>query len=250
MPRDINICIDTSQLPLAARSETSSNFTVDFPTSIILGSMDWFLSLTSLSTWNSFHNLSSKYFNNVFTVTQPGPINTVITVPNGRYSFEDFKTFFDSLAPAGIATFTVNNNTGKFRLVVAVGCQLTMTRHSAFNFGFLGGERDNSTTVTFTAGTTESIVTPQWSNGITSLLFSCDLTSNSSLNGGSSNVIAQFNPRAAPFASIVFEPINRLYMQVNKKEITRIKCRITDQSNRLVDLEGEDVVITLTLRQF
>lgn len=251
MPRDINICIDTSGLSLVARGETSTNFTVDFPTPIILGSMDWFLSLTSLATWNSFHNISTKYGNHLFDVADLTNVtNTIVTIPNGRYSFEDFNTLFKTFILDTNIGFSVNNNTGKFKMVVAADHHITMSRHSAYNFGFLGGVFRDSSTILFDGGTYESVTTPQWTNGITSLLFQCDLTSNSSLNGNTGNVIAQFNPQAESFARIYFEPINRLYMQVNKKEIVTIKCKITDQSNRVIDLEGEDVVVNLTVRQF
>lgn len=252
MPRDINISIDTSTLNLAAKGETSTNFTVDFPTPIILGSMNWYLSLSYLSTWNSFHNIGTEFSNNVFIVTNTvTAVATTITVPNGRYSFEDFNAYYESQVPADGPIFTVNNNTGKFKMVVPVNRTIQMSAHSAYNFGFQFGEKGSNAQISFLANNTiESVNTPQWSNGITSLLFSCDLTSNSTLNGRPGSVIAQFNPRSGPFEALVFEPINRQYMQVNKREFTSIKCKITDQSGGSINLQGEDVVISMILREF
>lgn len=251
MPRDINISVDTSTLNLAARGETTTSFSVDFPTPIILGSMNWFLSFTKLATFKSFHTISPIFPNHQYIVTNTlTSVVTTITIPSGHYSFQDFNAVYNAQVPVGGPTFSVNNNTGKFTLTVPANYQIQMTAHSAYNFGLLGGVKNDPSPNIYPTGTFTSPNVPQWSNGITSFLLSCDLTSSSTLNGKQGNVIAQFSTDGiGTFEPVVYEPFNRNFFQVNKKEITKITFRITDQSGRSVDFQGEHFTISMILRQ-
>jgi hypothetical protein len=61
-------------------------------------------------------------------------------------------------------------------------------------------------------------------------------------------VLLSFTPDVPPQAAFDVEPYNPTYIQVNKETISSIRIRLTDQNDNLLDLEGEDVVVILSLK--
>ena len=194
-------------------------------------------------------------------------ISYVITIDDGIFSFEDFKDEFERQQALGgfsgtPITFTVNRNTGKFKMVVAPTCQIEMSITSAVMFGFVdkttvpeyanGGQwwtAVNNFVSYLESSTTTSTFTAEWSMGILSLNLETDITTNSIANGKSAHVIANFSPNTVPFGKITYEPINPVYLQVGTRAISGIKIRITDQSGNVVPLRDE-VDMLFVIRPF
>jgi hypothetical protein len=269
---DIILNIDTSTIP-ASDKRSSSDFTIVMSNPIRLEELSYNLVLLKLNTFYSLYNLNLiKYQNTEFDVSEdPGGsnpvINLTITIPDGIYSFEDFVEEFERQQALGgfsgtPITFTVNRNTGKFTMVVAPTCQITMSITSSVMFGFYDKTQvvayadngkwwsavDNFMTY-LENSTTISTFTPEWSMGVVSMNLECDITSNSISNGRSRAVVANFSPRTAPFGSLEYEPINPTYMQINSRNIQRINFRITDQSGNVLELHDE-VSILMAIRPF
>lgn len=259
---DIPIHID-SAVVASTHKRSSADFEQKFSNPIRLDSLDYNLVLLKLNTYYAIYNFDfAKYTNTEFYVSEvPGgsnpDINLTITIPDGIYSFEDFKDEFERQQALGgfsgtPITFTVNRNTGKFQMVVEGTCQIAMSITSAVMFGFynktlIAEYNDNgkwwsnsTTTVVYTsATTTTSTFTPEWSMGTLSLNLETDITTNSIANGKSANVIANFSPSTVPFGKIVYEPINPVYLQVGTRAISGMKIKITDQSGNIVNLRDE-----------
>ena len=257
MSHDITLSFDTSTLK--PHQGTPTDFTVEFQRPIDLGSLLYSVSLVKLATWYSIYNFSSVEHSNTIFNIDDGTDNVDITIPNGIYSFEDFNSYITpaiiSEFGSEVVKFEVNDNTGKFVITLAANVTLIISNGSASNFGLVDRYVDgwDKTSVSYSAGGSgqviESTFTPQWTNGIQSMNLECDLTSNSSLNGKSSSIIAQFAPRGAPFGSIIFEPKNLVFSQVNKKNFNRIRIKLTDQSGNLIDLNGENMSLMLIIRK-
>ena len=47
---------------------------------------------------------------------------------------------------------------------------------------------------------------------------------------------------------IVESPINPVYMRCHNKSLTKINFKLTDQSNNLIDLQEEELVVTLFVK--
>ncbi|KAL3867927.1 hypothetical protein ACJMK2_040769 [Sinanodonta woodiana] len=58
-------------------------------------------------------------------------------------------------------------------------------------------------------------------------------------------ILYSFSPAAPPGYLIVESPINPVYMRCHNRFLTRINFRLTDQSNNLIDLQEEELVVTL-----
>jgi len=269
---DTVLDIDTSTIP-STMKRSNADFTVIMQPPLRFRSLAYNLVLKSLSTFYSIPNFDfAKYTNTEFYVSEvPGgsnpDINLTITIPDGIYSFEDFKDEFERQQALGgfsgtPITFTVNRNTGKFQMVVEGTCQIAMSITSAVMFGFynktlIAEYNDNgkwwsnsTTTVVYTsATTTTSTFTPEWSMGTLSLNLETDITTNSIANGKSANVIANFSPSTVPFGKIVYEPINPVYLQIGTRAISGMKIKITDQSGNIVNLRDE-VDMLFVIRPF
>ena len=269
---DIPISIDSSTIP-ATHKVSSADFEQRFANPIRLDSLEYNLVLLKLNAYYSIFNFdASKYQNTVFTVSEdPGGSNPVIsyviTIDDGIFSFEDFKDEFERQQALGgfsgtPITFTVNRNTGKFKMVVAPTCQIEMSITSAVMFGFVdkttvpeyanGGQwwtAVNNFVSYLESSTTTSTFTAEWSMGILSLNLETDITTNSIANGKSAHVIANFSPNTVPFGKITYEPINPVYLQVGTRAISGIKIRITDQSGNVVPLRDE-VDMLFVIRPF
>ena len=269
---DTVLDIDTSTIP-STMKRSNADFTVIMQPPLRFRSLAYNLVLKSLSTFYSIPNFDfAKYTNTEFYITEvPGgsnpDINYTIQIPDGIYSFENFKDLFEQQQALGgfsgtPITFTVNRNTGKFQMVVASTCSVAMNITSAVMFGFAdktliaeyannGKWWSNSTTsVVYTSGTTTtSTFIPEWNMGMVSLSLECDIISNSFSNGRQRSVIANFSPMTTPYGHIFYQPINPNRMQINSQNIPKMTFRITDQSGNVVNLQ-DNVAIILAIEPF
>jgi hypothetical protein len=261
MSHDILLSFDTATLPASAG--TPSDFEVRLQTPINIPDLNYSVSLVKLNTWYSLHNFNAlEHANTTFDIDD-GVTNSVIVVPDGIYSFEDFNDFMVENLTAAYApasplpvVFSVNNNTGKFSIVLQAGVTMIISQSSASNFGLVdrfASSYDKTALNSYTAGgsalTLTSLFTPQWNNNIQSFNLEVDLTNNATLNGKNSQIIAMFSPRTSPFGSIEFEPKNLVFQQVNKTSIQSVRLRLTDQSGNTIGLNGENMSVLLLIRR-
>ena len=127
-----------------------------------------------------------------------------------------------------------------------------MSIASAQQFGFeqwsnqsMGIKKTN--TITYNT-TTVSGFMPSWSMGIDSINVNADIVANSWSNGESSNVIGSFVPRLVPpYGSMYDEPVDSPKLQVNKTNIDRVRIQLTDQSGRVINLNGDHLAGALVI---
>ena len=61
-------------------------------------------------------------------------------------------------------------------------------------------------------------------------------------------ILYSFSPTAPPGFLIIEDPINPVYMRCHNNSLTKINFRLTDQSNNLIDLRGEELVVNLFVK--
>ena len=84
---------------------------------------------------------------------------------------------------------------------------------------------------------------------VNSILIHCDMISGSMVDGVKSPVIYNYSPNVMPGSKIVGDPVKPIYLPVSKDVINELNIWVTDQENRLLDLQGEKIVLTFHMRE-
>ena len=84
---------------------------------------------------------------------------------------------------------------------------------------------------------------------VNSILVHCDIISGSMVDGVISPVIFNYSPNTSPGNKIVADPVKPIYLPVSKDVINELNIWMTDQENRLLDLQGEKIVLTFHMRE-
>ena len=245
-----DILISANTRTLDKSKNTSSNFSLQFDQPIILPTLNYYISLISLSAWNSVHNFNNlKNFNTSYTINGA----TVVSLVDGVYSFEDWLAAVESAYGGPLPMkFSVNYNTGKFLLTFPSGGSFRARNRFWQQLGFQDWFDESidpygETTYSSLIG---SSFTPQWNLGVTAYNLTCDLTNSSRSNSAKGNVIASFVPESSkPYSHIHFKPNLRTHQQVNKTAIQSINFTITDDEGNILDFNGEDVSLLLAIQK-
>ena len=62
-------------------------------------------------------------------------------------------------------------------------------------------------------------------------------------------MIYNYSPSVMPGSKIVGDPVKPIYLLVSKDVINELNIWVTDQENRLLDLQGEKIVLTFHMRE-
>ena len=84
---------------------------------------------------------------------------------------------------------------------------------------------------------------------VNSILVHCDVISGSMIDGVISPVIFNYSPNVAPGNKIVADPVKPIYLPVSKDIINELNIWVTDQDNKLLDLQGEKIVLTFHMKE-
>ena len=69
------------------------------------------------------------------------------------------------------------------------------------------------------------------------------------VDGVRSPVIYNYSPNVMPGSKIVGDTVKPIYLPVSKDVINELNIWVTDQDNRLLDLQGEKIALTFHMRQ-
>ena len=84
---------------------------------------------------------------------------------------------------------------------------------------------------------------------VNNILVQCDIISGSSINGKPAPVIFNTSPNVMIGHKIVAEPVIPIYLPVTVDRIHEVNVWVTDQDNDLLNLQGEDLIVTFHMRQ-
>lgn len=84
---------------------------------------------------------------------------------------------------------------------------------------------------------------------VNNILVQCDVIAGSTINGKPAPVIFNFSPNVPAGSKIVAEPVTPIYLPITLDSIQEFTVWVTDQDNELLDLQGEDLIITFHIRR-
>lgn len=239
------------KLDSSSTSQDSDNFTIQYPNIEIPGS--WEVGLIKGHFWYSYYNISSTLGNNIIRYSTDGGVSweTNITLPDGIYSVTDINTYMQQVMNTRghydvgndlyYATIAANFNTLKCDITLSNNYQIDLSTGTLYStLGFA------QAIVTATSSGTSPV---DITNGINSLEVQCSLTESGYSNEFSGATLASFVPDNSPGSAIVVAPNPVVYLPVNTKTIYKINIKITDQLNRRINFNGENVTVMLHLRK-
>ena len=228
-------------------SGSSQNFTVHYTPPIQLDQTKRYaIGLVSADLWYSWYNVNTennrlKYYN--------GTIWKYIKLQPGVYNITDINTEFKRLIDSdGDQSVNIliapNYSTLKCRIILSGNYQIDFTQHNSINT-VLGFE----SRILAQDGTYDGLYNVNITD-INSLLIRCSVINDSYINGSSSDCIFNFSPNVPPGSLIQVRPFAILYLAINTSyNISEITMRITDQSDKEVNLNDERVTYFLLIKQ-
>lgn len=228
----------------------SHDFTVDYSSPINLNKNGAnYIKLQEISMTYSWFNIDTAY-NNTMIKYSPDNGTTVkdITFPSGSYSYKDINDNIESTLeklgddPDAIKLI-FDSVEMRCAFILKTGYQVTMVGKFGELIGF-----DKLTPYTVTS---KSEKLPNITRSVDAIQIRCSITS-SNVNGYMSDVIYQFSTQdlinSYPFTKKPTD-IGELYGICNTTDISNIRIRITDQLGRLINLNNQEVALTLSIRE-
>lgn len=232
---------------------SSSDFTTSYPNQI--DCQGWEIGLHSCTLYYSWTNISSSAGNNIIRYSTDAfeTVETDITIPDGIYSITDLNAFIASqlflrghytgtaLEPVYSLAILPNMNTLRTVVYLAGDYQLDMS--AGYLYQLLGLESK------IYEATEQGISKVDVNGGIDQLYINLDVIDESYSGDSRSEAIYSFTPSSGPGSSLIETPVNMIYLGFNRRNFSKIRCRITDQNNNLIDFNGESSNITLHMRK-
>lgn len=232
-------------------SETTHNFSVTFSPNLQI-SGNWSIALQSASLWYSWFNVSPDYGNQTFRYFN-GTIWKNIIITSGLYSLDDLNAFIQNEMKTNgdytagspdvyYITLSPNYNTFKCQITVSNGYQVDLTVGNLYVIlGFI------PTIVTVSQ---QGVNNVNITNGVDRVLIHVDCATGSYSGSSSSDVIYGFSANVSPSSLIEIVPFQLIYLPLNKSGyLNTIRVYITDQQNRLLNLNGETVTLGLSFKK-
>ena len=94
----------------------------------------------------------------------------------------------------------------------------------------------------------ESTYKADITRGVDRVLIHCSIVGGSYENSFESDVIYSFVPNVSPGSILDIQPFHPIYLPLKDNVIRKIRVRITDQNDRLIDLNGQHVDYLLNIR--
>ena len=214
---------------------------------------DYYLALDSISMSYSWYNVSLKYNNNILRYSHnSGKTMTTITLPAGNYSYDKMNLFIQRELKAnghtedGI-TLSYIPSLFKVHLSLKSGFQLDTTMG---DFGELIGFENKVYT-----SSTYSPNLPNITRGVNNIFIHTDIISGSVVSSRYTDILYSFSVNnlriSHPFR---IEPSRLKFVKINNDKLENahqyIRFYITDDLDRMLDLNDIPVSLVLIIKQF
>jgi hypothetical protein len=84
--------------------------------------------------------------------------------------------------------------------------------------------------------------------GVDRVLIHCSIVGGTYENTFESDVIYSFVPNVAPGSILDIQPFHPIYLPLKETTIRKIRMRVTDQNDRLIDLNGQNLDYLLNIK--
>lgn len=228
----------------------SEDFTTFFKTPIPLDG-NYKIWLKGLTMWNSWHNISAKFNNNVLKYHN-GQNWKIIIFDNGNYTLDDINNYLiSSFASATGGSlrdpeipilFGIDGPTGHFGVKIEENWSIDFSEGELHKI--LGFDK-------IIYNQTEQIAPfpANISRGVDKIRIHCDLIVEARYGEEStSRILYQFAPSERPHSLIIVNEIYPIYLKIYPtKQIERIRMTVTDQNDNIIDLNGTEVEYEILL---
>jgi hypothetical protein len=233
-------------------SKTSS-FQTNFPTPLKLDpNRNYEAALTYFSAYNTIFNVDDT--NNKFIYStdparaDPSKVDKGITwktikLPNGAYEINQINNEVKRQVGEGIEIGVNLSTTKSYINITKPDFKVDFTKSNTLR------EMLGFTPQILSTGFNISNNVVQITN-LTAIMIHCDLISGSYINGKESNVIYSFPANLVPTGyKINVFPNTPIYLPVSKSVISSVLVRITDEDDKLINFNNEEIVVCLHFRQ-
>jgi len=227
-------------LTLTSEKKDSENFEVYYNSPIALDDSNYEVALIGCNIWFSWYNISHEY-SNKYLRYRNGRDWERLVLPDGYYNIELLNYYLKS--NANPVDFEINEITSRCVARLKPGHKIDFSDgklHEILGFEAKVIDQDKA----------EGKYPINISKGIDRILIHCSLVENSYLNNVKSDVVYSFVPQTPPGSLITLNPNPPIYLPVREKRLIQsIRMQITDQNNRLFELNDEPVTFMLHLRR-
>ena len=245
------------QLTFSSSQSNQSPNAIDFTSKITppieLGSdTKYEMALVNMTVPNTWFNISAELGNNVIRYNNGSVWRANIVIPDGQYSVDSLNNLLqaqmllngDYVTSDPVSydiTIYGDNNTLKVVVQIANGYQLDLSLSSIYKLlGFDSGIISTTTMAPHAA---------DLSNGITSFILHSDLITSTYINGGAGDILYVFNFSVGAGFFQTFEPNQLIFIPIRSQSLLELmRFYITDQLNRYVNFNGEDMTVTVYIR--
>ena len=198
------------------------------------------IAIIGCNLWYSWHNISEKYNTNKLKYFDGNKWETIV-FPEGNYDFDDIQDYINDHFKTDDPPIQIRANTVTLRtkILLKSGYKLDLTEGKLHKiFGFKPQIIDESI---------ESKHKSDITRGVDRILIHCSIVGGSYENSYESDVIYSFVPNDSPGSILNIQPFHPIYLPLKDEIIRKIRMRITDQDDRPIDLNEQNVDYLLNI---
>lgn len=202
------------------------------------------IALIGCNLWYSWHNISEIYNTNKLKYFNQNKSETIV-FPEGNYDFDDIQDYINDYFKTDDPPIQIRANTVTLRTKIFLnsGYKLDLTEKGSgelYNiFGFEPQIIDNSQ---------ESKRKSDITRGVDRILIHCSIVGGSYENSFESDVIYSFVPNDSPGSILNIQPFHPIYLPLKEEIVRKIRMRLTDQDDRPIDLNEQNVDYLLEIK--
>jgi hypothetical protein len=236
----------------------TSNFNIQFDALQLDHHNDYHVALVSYNIPYSWYNISAAQNNNQFRYSRDAGVSfRTVTIPDGNYGIEDLNLEIDDLIVAdggvtGKIIFYADYNS------LRVDLEIT---DANYQVDFIDGNSNNprvimgfNSLIYTTVGVERAPNGANVTNNIDSVSINCSIVDSGSVllnNRQSSSLFHITDYASGPGSYLTGRPSHPVYLPVNVAgNIHNLSISIRDQSDRIIDLNGENVTLSLHIKKF
>ena len=203
------------------------------------------IALIGCNMWYTWHNVSDKYNTNKLKYFN-GKEWQIIIFPEGNYDFDDIQDYINDYFQTDDPPISIHANTVTLRTIVLLkpGFQIDLFQNSSGElykiFGFEPQIINQSKA--------ESKFKADITRGVDRILIHCSIVGGTYENTFESDVIYSFVPNVTPGSILDIQPFHPIYLPLKEVTIRKIRMRITDQNDRPIDLNGQNLDYLLNIK--
>ena len=215
----------------STKSEFSENY---YPPIVLQSDKQYGLGLIGFSSYNSIPNIDES--NNVFVIE-----SKTIHIPKGSYELDAIAEYIrEQLDEGAVSVFKANNNTLKVEIKSKYNIDFSVPNSIGSLLGFSSRILES--------GKLHQSDLPVDIIKVTSVRVECNLVSSAYYGDKLQHTLFEFTPNVDPGYAIIIEPQNIIYLPIHTSIIDNISIRLLDQEGRVVNFQGEKIIIRFELK--